>query len=133
MKIKIEKYQLLEICNIEYNVYLPIDKFVGYDEFFNIAKNQNYNGKFFPIPIYFNISSKIFEKNTKDSIEIYYKNVKVCTFQNYNKYKIHLKDKYKIFPIIFGTNDKKHPGVNKFLEENEYYISSKIYNFNKKV
>ncbi len=133
MKINIEKFQLLEICNIKFKAYYPIDKFVSYDEFINIIKLYNYKNKFFPLPIYFNINSKIFKNKSKNPINIYYNNIKVCTFKNYLKYKITNKTKLDLCKSLFGTKKKTHPGVNKFLKENQYYISSKIYEFNKEI
>tara|TARA_Y100000768_G_C23967973_1_gene678899 strand:+ start:918 stop:1970 length:1053 start_codon:yes stop_codon:yes gene_type:complete len=132
MRIDIKKFQLLEICNIKFKVYHPIDKFVNFKEFKDISKYQIYKKKFFPIPIYFNIEEKIY-KNKIIPIQIYFKNIKVCTFRNYTKFKINKKNKMNLFPYIFKTNDIYHPGVKKFLEEGEFFISSKIYNFNEEI
>ncbi len=132
MRIDIKKFQLLEICNIKFKVYHPINKFVNYKEFKDISKKQIYKKKFFPIPIYFNIEEKIYRKKNIP-IQLYFNNIKVCTFQNYSKYRITKKEKLKLFSFIFSTNDRYHPGVKKFLDEGEFFISSRIFNFNENI
>ena len=58
MKLNIEFNNLLDIINLNFGVYYPLNEFVSKENFLSIVKKKRLiNNKFFSIPIFFNISS----------------------------------------------------------------------------
>ena len=84
MKIQIDKYQLSEIYNLNYNVFYPLTKFVSKKEFLSIVNEMKISKKlFFPMPIYFSLN-KIPKKTKK--ITIFYNDSYVCNLLINNIY-----------------------------------------------
>jgi sulfate adenylyltransferase len=132
MKLNINHKNLLDIINLHYKSYYPIKSFVSKEDFLSIVNNyRNKNNLFFPMPIYINISEKVYKKikNSK-LIKTIYKSKRVCDLKINSFFQI---DKYKIGKKIFQTNDKKHPGLNEFLKSGSFFIDCTIIKFNKKI
>ena len=56
MKLSIRYTNLLDIINLNFNVYYPLKGFVSKGDFLSIVnKYKLANNKFFPLPIYINI------------------------------------------------------------------------------
>ena len=132
MKLNINHKNLLDIINLHYKSYYPIKSFVSKEDFLSIVNNyRTKKNLFFPMPIYINISKKIYTKikNSK-LIKTIYKSKKVCDLKINSFFQI---DKYKIGKKIFQTNDKKHPGLNELLKSGSFFIDCTIIKFNKKI
>ena len=79
MKINICKFQLIEICNLNYGVYDPVNKFFSKKDFLDVINNNSFEKNFFPFPIYFNIEDKYYKKIKKNSLlEVFFENIYVC-------------------------------------------------------
>ena len=60
MKINIDKLQLSDIYNLNFNVFYPLTKFVSKKQFEDISNKMIIGkNKFFPFPIYFSYKNKI--------------------------------------------------------------------------
>ena len=132
MKLSIRYTNLLDIINLNFNVYYPLKGFVSKDDFLSIVKKYKLtNNKFFPLPIYINISSTLYNKCKKyKKIGVFYKSKRVCDLKIKSFYTL---DKMKIGEKIFQTKNIKHPGFNQFLKTGNYFINCEVKDFNNKI
>lgn len=130
LSLKINSLQYFELLNLVNGCYLPVKKFMNKSEIENVIFNYRFKKKFFPIPIFFNIS-----KNDKNKIEkeknfqIVYNHKKIGIFNIYDIFKL---DKKKYIKKYFGTISKNHTGVKNFINLEDYFISGKV-KLNKKL
>ena len=132
MKLNLKYNNFLDLINLQFKVYYPLNGFVSKKDFLSISnKYQLCNKKFFPIPIFIGISSKLYNlyKNQK-TLEAYYKSKKICDLKIKSFYKI---DKKNVGKLIFKTKDTKHPGFKEFLKSGNYNIECELKKFNKKI
>ncbi len=132
MKLNINYHNLLDIINLNFNVYDPVQEFVSKKDFLSIVKNFSLlDGTFFPMPIFMDIS-KDFYKKSKDVkfLRLFFKSKRVCNLNIKSFYKV---DKKVVGKEIFKTTDLRHPGLNKFLKSGDYFIHGKISNFNNQI
>ena len=101
-------------------------------DFLSIVNNCRLeNRKFFPFPIFINISTAQYNKFKKIKIiKAYYKSKRVCNLKLKSFYTL---NKRRMGQIMFSTRDTKHPGFNDFLSSGNYFIHCKIKNFNSKI
>ena len=132
MNLKISYPNLLDIINIHFKCYFPLNKFVSKEEFLSIIKRYEIKkNKFFPIPIYLSVSKKNYDKiKNSQQIFAFYKNKKICTLKIFSFFKI---NKLEIGKKIFSTKNIRHPGLKEFLDSGEYFLNCSIKNFNKKI
>ncbi len=133
MKINIDKLQLSDIYNLNFNVFYPLTKFVSKKQFINVSNNMKIEkNKFFPFPIYFSYKTKI-KKNK--IVKIYYNNNFICDLKVNDSFTFDINQKKTIGYKIFSTKNKEHPGLKKFLFNHDYFIDCEIRNFkyNKKL
>tara|TARA_Y100000590_G_scaffold470302_1_gene663443 strand:+ start:1563 stop:2609 length:1047 start_codon:yes stop_codon:yes gene_type:complete len=130
MKVNISQNNYLDIINLKYGVFQPLNKFVSKKEFVSIVEDFKLDkNKFFPIPIYMGISKAVFNKiKFQKKIEAYYKSKKICNLKILSFYQINKK---KIGKKIFQTSDGRHPGLQNFFRSGDYFIDCKIENFKK--
>ena len=81
-KIEIDKKNFLEVCNINFNVYYPLNKFLDKKNFISVVnKMKLINGKFFPFPIFLNVRKKFDNYCIKGKkVELFFQKKKVCDF-----------------------------------------------------
>ena len=132
MKLNLNHNNLLDITNLKFGVYEPLKEFVSKNDFLSITKKyQLTNNKFFPLPIFINISANLYNKfRTYKIIKTFYKSKKVCDLKIKSFYTLNKK---KIGQKIFQTKDTNHPGFKQFLNSGDYFIHCKIENFNYKI
>jgi len=132
MKLNIKDHNLTDIINLKFGVYKPLKEFGSKKEFLNIVNNfKTENNKFFPFPIFFNISKNLKKLiENKKRLTLVYKSKKVCELNIKSFYKI---DKINIGNKIFKTKDKSHPGFKHFLSTGEYFLNASIEKFNNKI
>jgi sulfate adenylyltransferase len=124
LSLKIDSLQYFEILNLCNGCYNPVKNFMTKNEIENVIFNFKYKKKFFPIPIYFNISKKEYDKllNKKNFILTYNKK-KIGIFYINSVFKL---DKKKYLKKYFGTSTIAHTGVKNFNNLNDYFISGKV-------
>ena len=133
MRIDISRNNLLDILNLKFNVYNPVNRFMSKDDILSIIESFTLsNNNFFPLPIYFDISGKNFKNAKKtDSLNIFFNSTKVCDLNINTIYE--LKFKKKIGIKLFKTKDEKHPGFDSFLNSGKFFVQGDIENFNNKI
>lgn len=133
MKIQINKKNLLDIVNLKFGSFNPLNSFMSEENINSVIESHHLtNNNFFPIPIFFDIDIQILNKfNSLDTLELYYNAIKVCDLSINSVFK--LKSKNKLGSKLFKTNDKKHPGYLNFLKAKKYFIDGSINNFENKV
>ena len=114
MKFNINHNNLLDIINLNFNVYYPLKEFVSKKDFLLITRKcRLVNNEFFPLPIFINISLNLYNKYKSNKIiKAYYKSKKVCNLEIKSFYTL---DKKKVGKLIFQTKDINHPGFKQFL------------------
>ena len=66
MKLNLKRNNFFDLKNIKYNFYYPIKKFTSKDDFNLIVEKYHLkNKKFFPFPIFLNISENQYSKIKK--------------------------------------------------------------------
>ncbi|MBI2043926.1 sulfate adenylyltransferase [Candidatus Pacearchaeota archaeon] len=123
--IEINEETLMDAEQIAIGAFSPIDGFLGRDDFNSVVdKMKLSNGVVWPLPITFSVSQDI-RTNLKEgeSIALKYKGeihaiLHLLEIYTINKEESALK--------IYGTLDKNHPGVKKFLESEDYFLGGKI-------
>ena len=132
MKFNIKKHNLTDIINLKFGVYNPLKEFTSKEEFLKIVYHLKTNeNKFFPFPIFLNISSKINKKiKNKNKLSAYYNSTKVCELEIKSIYEL---NKIDVGRKIFNTKDINHPGFKHFIKTEKYFLQASIINFNNKI
>jgi len=119
-KLLLNKNQFSDLLNLHYGVYQPLDHFVNKETFNDILYKKKINKKFFPIPIFFGINRKIYNKIKKSQfLKLYFEKKFLAVI----KIKSFFKINHSIFgKKIFKKNFKKHPFYIKFRRENYIFI-----------
>ena len=84
-KLKINSFQFQEILNLKLGCYYPVKKLMTKNEILSVLKFYRFHNKFFPMPIFLDIS----EKQKKDienqkRINLYYKKIKIGLLTNFD-------------------------------------------------
>ena len=84
MKFNINHNNLLDIINLNFNVYSPLKEFVSKKNFLSITRKcRLVSDEFFPLPIFINISLNLYNKYKSNKIiKVYYKSKKVCNLRH---------------------------------------------------
>ena len=129
-KINVTQNQFSDLINLINGVFFPLKNFVTKEEFFKIVNKGKFQGKFFPMPIFFGINKKIYlNLKNKNVFDLYYKKKYLLNIYNVKFYNL---DKKFICRKIYGNNYQKHPYSKKFLKENYRFISFNFQKINKK-
>ena len=133
MRIDISKKNLLDIVNIKYKVFNPLNKFMSKDDIISVVENFKLsNNTFFPLPIYLDIDTSLLKKFIKsDSLNLYFNKIRVCNLSVFSIFE--LESKKKLGSKIFNTTDQFHPGYKNFLKSKKYFVEGKIENFNNRI
>ena len=123
-KLKINSFQFQEILNLKLGCYYPVKKLMTKNEILSVLKFYRFHNKFFPMPIFLDIS----EKEKKDienqkKINLYYKKIKIGLLTNFDIFSL---EKKKLLKLFFKTKSLSHPGVKNFLSTKPFFISGNI-------
>ena len=131
MIIRINLDLLHKLKNLHNKLYYPVIHFMNKEEFTTVATVNKFKQKFFPFPILFPLKKNLYFKLKRKVVTKIYKDNRLVALFLYKKKSKILTNNYT--KRIFGTNSKKHPGVNNFLKMGNYFITGQIkYLFNKK-
>ena len=129
MNIEINLKAFLDIINLKFGVYNPLNKFCSESDFISIAENYYLNNNnFFPFPIFINFNDRQYKDiKKKDSLNLYYNKRRICTLCINSYYKLN-KEKY--IKKIYSTNNVAHPSIQNFLKSGDYFVDGVIKDFN---
>mgnify|MGYP001438857052 CR=1 FL=1 len=86
-QININNNQFSDLLNLLNGVFFPLTNFVSKKEFLEIVNFKKYNKKFFPLPIFFGVNKKQYQKiKNEEKLYLKYKNRKIMTISNINFY-----------------------------------------------
>ncbi len=123
IKYYINFRQYLELEKLGFGSFVPVKDFMKKKEVMNVVNKVLYKKKVFPLPIILDLPYKIAKKVKFNSIIfLYYKKKLVGKIYNPEVFNLNKKNVAK---KIFGTSSRKHPGVNKFYLESNYYLGGK--------
>ncbi len=122
--LNINSFQYQEILNLRLACYNPVKKLMTKKEILSVLRFYKFNNKFFPMPIFLDISEKQ-KKNIKKQkrINLFYKKIKVGFITNYSIFSL---EKKKLLKIFFKTKSLLHPGVKNFLSTKPFFISGNV-------
>ena len=115
--------QYLELEKLGKGVFYPVSDFMKKNDFYSVINKMKYKKKIFPLPIILDISEDVKKKIfNRKQINLTYQSRVVGQISNLEIYKC---DKKKTSKKIFGTSNKKHPGVKDFLNKGKWFIGGK--------
>jgi len=120
-KINITSEDFLMISNIVDGLYHPVTKLTSENDYKTIIEScrMGENRDIWPFPMNIRTEGKI----TGSDIELYFEENHVATIRNSNCFEVNID--YEVH-CIFGTNDKSHPGVEKYLNSGTWCLSGDI-------
>ncbi|MDC0628368.1 hypothetical protein OAP04_02190 [Pelagibacteraceae bacterium] len=130
INLQINKNQFSDLLNLINGVFFPLKHFVNESDFKNILYNRKINKSFFPMPIFFGVTKKDYNKiNGLKYVKLFYKKKYLAL--------IKIQSIFKIKPDNFGKKllgikYKKHPYYKKFKKENFVFIDFKYVKLIKK-
>ena len=127
VEIEIDRDVLLNIEQIATGVFSPLEGFMNESDFTScVDKMRLSNGLVWPLPIIASISKEkheeIKKKNAKKAGLIYNGKLQAI-LEIEDTYKL---DKKLTAKKIFNTDDLQHPGVKKWMSQQDYLIGGKI-------
>lgn len=105
--------------NLINNNLNPVNKLINKNELYSILNDYSFNGSTYALPYLMFVDAKLpggvvdFEYNNKIAFSVL---VDHCYTIN----------KHKVAKLMFGTDDVRHPGVDKFLSTPKHIISGEI-------
>ena len=123
--INLNFYQYNELEKICWKSFFPVQSFMSSKDLKSVINNYYLrDGNFFPLPIFLDINDETKKRiKNKDKVDLFFKNKKVGSILIDDIYKI---DKQIYCSKIFGTNSMRHPGVNFFINSNEWFVGGKV-------
>ena len=133
--IEVDDEILSDIVQIAEGTYSPLKGFMSAAELNSVLNQYRLpNGIAWPLPILFQVSKEEFKKiPDKGSVRIESRLDGKCYAIMEITERNRLHSLNKIAQKWFGTDDKRHPGVERFLKKGEYIISGEIFIIEKPV
>ncbi len=125
-QLKLDKELTKDVHNIADGVYSPLTGFLKEQDFLTVVKNMRLaNGVVWPIPIVLDINQDNYEKlkNEKEILLIDQNHQAIAVLIKLEFYQY---DKEKTAKSVYGTTDKKHPGVEELYQMGQYLIGGEI-------
>ena len=124
MKISLRLNQYLELEKLGIGAFAPLSNFMSETEFQSVCDTMQLpTGDPFPIPVVFDVDRKTAKAaENAQRIELFYLGVLVGEIIPES---IYTCNKESVASQIFGTNEKRHPGVQMFYNYGEYFIGGK--------
>ena len=122
--ISLRQDQYLELEKIGINAFLPLDHFMTEAEFVSVTEDMRLPSGFpFTIPVFLDVDKTTAEQaKSVSEIDLYYNEILVGRILPES---IFTCDKEKVALSIYGTFDHKHPGVNRFYSQGDWFIGGK--------
>lgn len=128
--IRLDNFQLNEVRNIAVGVYSPIQGFLRKKDFECVLNNMRLsNGIVWSIPIVLDVSQEVAQKVTQEK-RILLTNLSGKAFAILDNPEIYDYDKDVYTSLVFGTDDKNHPGVAQVYGMSPYLVGGEIYLLN---
>ena len=125
--VKLNSLEFSDLIMLAIGAFSPLDGFMSRSDYKNVLGNMKLsNGILWPIPVTLSVSREEADKinegrnialTSPDSDEI------VGTMKVGEKYTY---DKKREAKVVFGTNDKNHPGVKRLYQKKDIYIGGLV-------
>ncbi len=123
-KILVDDVVMQEACNIADGVYAPLKGFTGKDDFESIATHFRLtDGRIWAMPIILDITREQKEEIGDNDFIIENREGKQFYISKPSIYKI---DRDRMAQALYGTTDKKHPGVARLYGLKEYFVGGNV-------
>lgn len=124
ISISLRQDQYLELEKIGLGALLPLNHFMSETEFNSVSVGMRLpSGEPFTLPVVFDVDKDFAERAIKAScIQLMYCGINVGELIPESVYTC---DKETIAKHIYGTSERKHPGVNRFYDSGDWFIGGK--------
>lgn len=125
-RIKVNNSKLRDLENIAIGLFSPLKGFMNSKDYSSVLENMRLsNGLIWTIPITLPVEECIFEK-LKIGQSVF-----ICDFKDSVYALMNIEDKFKRDRSkealkIFGTQDAKHPGVERLTQESDFLIGGNV-------
>ncbi len=115
-----------ELRNIKDGVYAPLSGFLKKKDFESVCTEMRLsNGAIWPIPIILDIDQQTADRLKKED-EVLLKDEESKIIGLLKDIEIYEYDKERSARLIFGTADRKHPGVDEFVQMKNYLLGGEL-------
>ncbi len=125
-RLKVSDHKLRDLENIATGVFSPLEGFMNERDYFSVLDNMRLSsGAIWTIPITLPVEEETFKKlRTGQEIFICDRDENLYALMNVeDKF---LRNKSKEALGVFGTEDLKHPGVERLSKESDFLIGGRI-------
>ncbi len=123
--IEINEEELMDVEQIAIGAFSPLEGFMSSSDFKSVTENMRLsNGIIWPLPIVLQVEDTVGKNLGKgEEISLLYKGELYAILHLEEVYSLNKEEAAK---KIFGTNERVHPGVKRFLEAGNYFLGGKI-------
>jgi len=112
-----------DIQNIATGVFSPLEGFMGKEDFYSVLYRKRLtSGVPWTIPVVLDVSREEADK-LGDEVALFYNETPIATFRVEEKYTY---DKEELAKEVFGTTDRRHPGVAKVMGLKDVFLGGRI-------
>ena len=123
-KINLNFQEYLELERLSDGSFFPVKNFMKKKDALSVIHRMKFKERIFPLPILLSIQINQYKDllNNKTAVKLFYKNILVGEIVKPEVFKININNMCK---KIFGTVNKKHPGVSFYKNQSGYFIGGK--------
>jgi pyruvate kinase len=124
--IEINEFELLDSEQLAIGTYSPLSGFMNEKDLQSVlSENKLSSGVVWTMPVLLSVSKEVQQKFKEgDKIGLRYTDGNIYTYLEFES--SFLLDKDKVSEQWFGTTSKDHPGVMRFMNQNDYFLSGKV-------
>ncbi len=128
MRIDINFDSYLELEKISDGSFAPLNGFMTEEDFYSVCDNMRLsNGLLFPLPVVLPITKIEYKKiKLNEKVSLFHNEKLVGEILSKSVFKPNLNNCIK---LLFGTNDKNHPGIQNFISMKPYFLGGPVNNF----
>lgn len=115
----------VDVGNIAYGVFSPLEGFVNYEDYTNVLTEMRLSDDTpWTIPLTLDVGKETVDKVKEgDEVALFYRDEPIALLKIDEKYKM---DKDEHAKNVYGTLDEGHPGVRKTQETKDYLLGGSI-------
>ncbi|MCW9033584.1 MAG: sulfate adenylyltransferase [Rhodospirillales bacterium] len=124
-EIHLNQRQYLELEKLALGAFLPVTGFMNEEEFLSTVHSMRLpDGSPFPLPIYLDISKVVADQiKGQPEVSLLFQGEEVGHLKPESFYTC---DKIALAPLLFGTADMAHPGVEHFIKTEDVFVGGPI-------
>ena len=126
MRLDLTVSQYQEVEKLSFGAFQPLAGFMNEEDLYSCVRDFRLsNGKFFPLPVYLDVSQEI-ASTLKPQVDLFFQGRHCGTLHVDSVYK---PEKTEVAEKCFGTLDQAHPGVKFLFDRGEFFVGGRVENF----